>query len=245
MMRRVLAIAASVVADSARRKVMYAVLALAAVMTLAIPSLPSYGVGIVRSIFREVSLAVMYAMAILVVLVLSANRIPGEVERRTVYNVLSKPVARWQYLLGTWLGIWAVMGALLVAFLIVDLAFGLVVYREFMWRLAEGAFGIWLESGVAAAAAVALSTRFGPVTVVLGALALLFVGHSKAGLFGEGSQGIVQALYPSLDTFTVINPVAHGNGVGPAYLGLMSLAFVGWAVVLLAMGVLAFQGRDL
>jgi ABC-type transport system involved in multi-copper enzyme maturation permease subunit len=245
MMRRVLAIAASVMADSARRKVMYAVLALAAVMMLAIPALPSYGAGIVKAIFREVSLAVMYAMAMLVVLVLAANRIPGEVERRTVYNVLSKPVARWQYLLGTWLGIWAVMGVLLVAFLVVDLAFGAVVYREFMWRLAEGAFGIWLESGVVAAAAVALSARFGPVTVVIGALALIFVGHSKSGLFGEAPQGMVAALYPSLDTFTIINPVAHGNGVGPVTLALMSLAFVGWSVVLLAIGVLAFQGRDL
>jgi Cu-processing system permease protein len=245
MMRRVFAIAGSVVADSARRKVMYAVLALAAVMMLAIPSLPSYGVGVIRSIFREVSLAVMYAMAVLVVLVLSANRIPGEVERRTVYNVLSKPVSRWQYLLGTWLGIWAVMGLLLVAFLAVDLAFGAVVYREFMWRLAEGAFGIWLESGVVAAAATALSARFGPVPVVLGALTLLFVAHSKGALFGENPQGILPALYPSLDVFTVINPVAHGNGVGPAYLGLMTVAFVGWSAVLLAIGVLAFQGRDL
>jgi ABC-type transport system involved in multi-copper enzyme maturation permease subunit len=245
MMRRVFAIAGSVVADSARRKVMYAVLALAAVMMLAIPSLPSYGVGVITGVFREVSLAVMYAMAVLVVLVLCANRIPGEVERRTVYNVLSKPVARWQYLLGTWLGIWAVMGMLLVAFLAVDLVLGAVVYHEFMWRLAEGAFGIWLESGVVAAAATALSTRFGPVTVALGSLVLLFVAHSKGGLFGENPQGMVASLYPSLDVFTVINPVAHGSGVGPAYMGLMVLAFVGWSAVLMGLGVLAFQGRDL
>jgi ABC-type transport system involved in multi-copper enzyme maturation permease subunit len=245
MMRRVLAIAGSVVADAARRKVMYAVLALAAVMMLAIPSLPSYGVGVIKAIFREVSLAVMYATAVLVVLVLSANRIPGEVERRTVYNVLSKPVARWQYILGTWLGIWAVMGVLLVAFLVVDLALGAVVYREFMWRLAEGAFAIWLEIGVVAAAATGLSARFGPVTVALGSLVLVFVAHSKGGLFGANPQGILPALYPSLDVFTVINPVAHGNGVGPVYLGLMVLAFVGWSAVLLGLGVLAFQGRDL
>jgi hypothetical protein len=52
-------------------------------------------------------------------------------------------------------------------------------------------------------------------------------------------------VYPSLDTFNIINPVAHGSGVGLDYMGGMLLAFVGWAGVLLLLGVLAFDGRDL
>lgn len=243
-MRRILAVAGAVVADAARRKVMYAVLAVAALMMLAIPSLPSYDLGVVRQVYREVSLAVMYAAAIVVVVVLCANRLPGEIERRTVYNVLARPVARWQYLVGTWLGVTAVMGLLLVAFLLVDLAFGAVVYKEFMWRLGEGAFAIWLESSVVAAAAIAVSTRLGPVTVALFTFALLFIAHAKVGLFPADATGILPQLYPSLDVFTVINPVAHGDGITLAYMGVMLVAFVGWCAVLLGLGTLAFQGRD-
>ena len=100
-MRAVWAIAGSVVADALRRKVVYIVLAFAAFMAVSIPRLPSYGVGVDEAVFREVALALMYAAAVVVVLSLSANRIPGEVERRTVYNVLSKRVHRWEYLAGT------------------------------------------------------------------------------------------------------------------------------------------------
>jgi ABC-type transport system involved in multi-copper enzyme maturation permease subunit len=237
-MRRVLAIAGSVVADAMRRKVLWSVLVVAAIMVLAIPALPSYSVGIVTATFREVSLAVMYAAAMLVAIALTANRIPGEVERRTIYNVLAKRVGRWQYLLGMWTGIWAVMGLLVVAFLVIDLAFGAVVYHQFMWTLAEGAFGIWLEVGVLVAVTVALSARFGPVPNTLGALTFLFVTHSKASLFGTNATGIGPALYPSTDMFAVIDPVAHGGGFGIVTLSVMVAAFVGWIAVLV------FRKRD-
>ena len=243
-MRRIFAIAGSVVADAMRRKVLWSVLVVAAIMTFAIPALPSYGLGIVTAIFREVALAVMYVAAMLVTIALTANRIPGEVERRTIYNVLSKRVGRWEYLVGTWLGIWLVMGLLVIAFLVVDIVFGGVVYHQFMWHLAEGAFGIWLESGVLAAATVAMSTRFGAATSTLGALVFLFVTHSKSSLFGLYPQGTLAALYPSTDVFAVIEPVAHGTGVGLVTLAVMTVAFAGWVAVLLGVAVLVFQRRD-
>jgi ABC-type transport system involved in multi-copper enzyme maturation permease subunit len=241
-MSRILAIAASVVADAARRKVMWAVLVVAAVMSLAIPNLPSYGVGVVQAIFREFSLAVVYVAALLITLALSANRIPGEIERRTIYNVLSKRTARWEYLVGTWLGIFAVIGLLIAAFLAVDIAIGAVVYKEWMWRLAQGGLGIWFEAGVLAAAAIAFSTRVGPVTVTMGALAFIVVAHAGGALSLPPE---VARFYPSLDIFSVINPVAHGTGITWLYAGVMLLAFLGWSLVLLGIATALFAPRDL
>lgn len=243
-MRSVLAIAGSVVADAMRRKVLWSVLVVAGIMILAIPLLPSYGVGVVVAIFREVSMAVMYAAAILVAIALTANRLPGEIERRTIYNVLSKRVGRWQYLLGTWLGIWAVMGLLVAAFLVVDIAFGLLAYHQFMWLLAEGAFGIWLESGVLVAFTMAMTTRLGPVPAVLGALTFLFATHAKDSLKILRAYPLLGTLYPSTDVFSVIDPVAHGAGVGPAFLAIMVASFVGWVAVLIGISVLTFAKRD-
>ncbi len=244
MIVRVAAIAWSVVSDAARRKVLYAVLAAAAVMTFAIPSLPSYGVGVVTSVYREVALALMYAATVVLALVLSANRVPGEVERRTVYNVLARKTARWEYLAGSWLGVWIILGILVLVFLVVDIMMGAIVYKQAMWLLAEGAFAIWLEGGVLAAAAVALSSRLGPVPVTIGGLAFLFVFHSAGSLVG-GTSASLARFTPTLDVFSVSDPVAHGVVV-PAYdLGFMTVAFLGWVLMLMAIGVLAFNGRDL
>ena len=241
-MSRVLAIASSVVADAARRKVMWAVLAVAAVMSLAIPSLPSYGVGVVEAIFREFSLAVIYVSAVLITLALCANRIPGEIERRTIYNVLSKRAARWEYLVGTWMGIAAVMALLIAAFTAVDIAIGAFVYHDAMWRLAQGGFAIWLESAVLAAAAIAISTRVGPVTVTMGALAFLVVAHARGALMLNPA---IARFYPSLDMFSIIDPVAHGTGITWPYAGIMLVAFAGWTLVLMGLATALFASRDL
>ena len=46
--------------------------------------------------------------------------IPAEVERRTVFNVISQGVRRWQYVVGTWLGMFVVLGVVMAAFTVVD-----------------------------------------------------------------------------------------------------------------------------
>lgn len=243
-MGNVIAIASSIVADALRRKVVYVVLLFAALMAVAIPILPSYGVGVVGSVFREVALALTYASALVVTLSLAANRIPGEVERRTVYNVLVKRVRRGEYVIGTWAGVAIVMAGVIACFTAVNQIIGWFQYSAPMWVLWQGALGIWMEMAVLAAFAVLVSTRIGPVPVVAAALLFVFVGHARSGLFPDGAS-LGARLYPSLDTFNVIAPVAHGGGVSVAYIGVMVAALAAWVAVLMFIAVAAFEGRDL
>lgn len=244
-MDSVLALAASIVADAVRRKIVYVVALFAVVMAAAIPQLPSYGVGVVEAVYREVALALMWVASLIVVLALSANRIPSEVEKRTVYNVLAKPVHRWQYVVGTWLGIVAVMAGVIVAFAAIDQVVALMTYHQPMWRLWEGALAVWMEMGVVAALAVAVSASTGAVVVAVASLAFLFIAHSRSSLFGANTTSLAARLYPSLDTFNVINPVAHGTGITLGYGVSMAAAFLGYTAALLIVGALLFQRRDL
>ena len=241
--RRVGALAAAVFADALRRRVAYVVLLFAAVMAAAIPSLPSYGESVQAAIYREVALALAFVAAAIVSLALSANRIPGELDRRSVYAVLARGVSRIEYLVGTWLGIAAVMAAVLAAFTVLAQVLGFAYYGEAMWQLWEGAFGIWMEVSVLAAFTMAFTTRSGPVTALTAALAFLFVAHARGSLFAVDT--LAWRLYPSLDVFNVIGPVAHGGGVPVAYLPVMAGAFVLWAAAMLALAAAMFEGRDL
>jgi len=244
-MTKIVAIANAVIADALRRKVVYIVLAFAVFMAVAIPRLPSYGVGVVEAIFREVALALTYAAAIVVALSLAANLVPAQVERRTVYNVLGRDVRRWQYLVGSWLGVFAVMGLTVGAFTLVNIGIGAATYQQFMWRLLEGGLAIWLETGVVAAFAIMVSTIIGPVPVVVASLAFLFVGHLGGGPQQEAGVRAASAFYPTLETFNIINPVAHGSGVSLGYDGLMFVVAAAWVGILLLVGMLLFDRRDL
>ncbi len=245
MMKRIWPIATAVMADSLRRKVVYVVVVFAALLVFAIPSLPDYGLGVEAAVFREVALALSYVTALVIALSLAANRVPAELEKRTVYNVLAKGVSRWEYLLGTWLGIFGVMLGTIIAFTAVEMAVGYFTYHALMWRLWEGALATWLEMGVIAAFAVAVSSVTGPVVVVTATLAALFIGHSRSTLLGGEGALALKPFFPSLDAFNVVNPVAHGSGVPPVYLASMLVVFVGLAGICLAAGVLLLGRRDL
>jgi ABC-type transport system involved in multi-copper enzyme maturation permease subunit len=244
MMRRLSAIAGAVFLDAIKRKIVYAVGFFAAILAFTAPSLPSYGAGVDVGVYREVALALTFAAAIILALALAANRIPSEVERRTVYNVVAKPVSRWEYVVGTWLGIAGVMGVVIAAFTVIDQLVGLARYGQPMWQLWEGALAIWFEVGVLTAFAAAVSAVAGAVVVTVATLTFAFIGHSR--------QPVLTAwpwfpgwLYPSLDSFNVINPVAHGSGYDAVYALIMVAVFVGWVVALLVLGSLGFARRDL
>lgn len=245
MMQRIWPIARAVIADSLRRKVVYVVLVFAGLLAFAIPSLPDYGLGVEAAVFREVALALAFVTALVVTLSLAANRIPGELERRTVYNVVAKSVSRSEYLVGTWLGIFIVAGGVMAAFTVIEQAIGLITYGEVMWRLWQGALAIWLEMGVVAAFAVAVSTVSGAVVVVTATLAALFIGHSRSTLLGGEGALALKPFIPSLDAFNVVNPVAHGSGVPPLYIASMIVVFVGLTGLSLLAGSAILTRRDL
>ncbi len=245
MMTRIWPIALGVVTDSLRRKVVYVVLVFAALLAFAIPSLPDYGLGVEAAVFREVALALSFVTALVVTLSLAANRIPSELEQRTVYNVVAKSVSRWEYLVGTWLGIFIVAGGAMAAFTVIEQVVGLITYGEAMWRLWQGALAIWLEMGVVAAFAVAISAVSGPVVVVTATLTALFIGHSRSTLLGGEGALALQPFMPSLDAFNVVNPVAHGTGVPPLYLLSMVVVFIGMSGISLLVGGLLLGRRDL
>lgn len=245
MIRRLLSLAGAVFADAIRRKIVLVVGLFAVIMAAAIPSLPNYGLGVAGGTFREVALALTYTGALVITLTLAANRIPGEIERRTLYNVVARPVRRPEYLVGTWLGIVVVLGAVVAGFTVVEQALAWLNYHDPMWRLWEGAIAIWMEMGVVAALAVAVSSLAGPVVVVVSSIAMLFIGHSRDTIVAAVGSPVLTALYPSLEMFNVINPVAHGVGYDAAYAVGMVLSFAGWCAALLLAGSLAFSRRDL
>jgi ABC-type transport system involved in multi-copper enzyme maturation permease subunit len=244
-MKKLLAISQAVVSDAIRRKVVWVVVVFTALLAIAIPGLPSYGLGIVDGVYKQVSIALMWVAALIVALSLSATRVPVEVERRTVFNIVARDVRRWQYVVGTWLGMFFVLGLVLVAFCAGTIAVGWFTYGHPMFVLFEAAFAVWLEIGVIMAFTVMLSTLFGPVTSVVGGLALAFVGHAVVAFLHLPETQRAPAWFPSLDVFNVINPVALGNGIQLVYLVAMVVAFLGWVTLFMIGGSLMFGGRDL
>lgn len=255
-MRNVFSLAVNVIKDAARRKVFYVVFLFGLAVVALSPLLPTFELGARAQFLRDISLSLISLFGVVLAVILSVSQIPGEVERRTIYNILSKPVSRLQYMAGKYLGILAALAAILF---IMGLEILLLIYirlHVFTPIVFEGVFAVFLESALIAAFCLALST-FATVPVNAFASVLFYVlCHVKTGFLNqalvEGTSGVVRVfawgfyyLIPNLENFNLSLKVGYGGGASAAVM----LRIAGYAglfiAVFLVVGYLVFRQKDL
>ena len=103
-MRPILAIAGTTVGEAIRRKVLLIILLIGLVFLFVAPGLGVLSTRSETTVLKSVMLGIIQLTAAVIAIVLTVYMIPNEVERRTIYTILSKPVQRWQFLVGKYLG---------------------------------------------------------------------------------------------------------------------------------------------
>jgi ABC-2 type transport system permease protein len=103
--RRIAAIIATTLIDLARQKVFYVLLIFALVLIGSSVFLARFSFQQEFQILKDVSLGAMSIFTSLLAIVATARLIPQDIEDRTVYTILAKPVPRFEYLLGKLLGV--------------------------------------------------------------------------------------------------------------------------------------------
>jgi ABC-type transport system involved in multi-copper enzyme maturation permease subunit len=140
------------------------------------------GVAESNSALMFLTLAGLYATNFLVIMVsvlTSVATISGEIESHTVESLLTKPIKRWQLVLGKWLGFAAII---LAYVLLMPGGILLVVYLRSGFTLSNVAAGlllIYLEGLVAMSITIAGGTRLS--TLANGALAFMLFGLAFVG----------------------------------------------------------------
>ncbi len=122
---RLLAIAGNTFRDLVRQKVFYFMLVFALILiggSLALVSLSFKGQ---LQTVMDVSLGAISVFTMLLAVLSTAMLLPKDIEDRTLYTILAKPVARFEYLLGKLLGV-ALM--LTIATLLMSAVFFVVLY---------------------------------------------------------------------------------------------------------------------
>jgi len=121
---RIFAITTNTLTDLTRQKVFYAVLIFALLLIGSSVFMARFTFQQEFQILKDISLGAMSIFSSLLAIVATARLIPRDVEDRTVYTILAKPVPRFEYLLGNLSGVLlliaislALMSALFVAVL--------------------------------------------------------------------------------------------------------------------------------
>ncbi len=255
-MRNTLTIATNVVKDSARKKLFYVVFLFGLAVVALSPLLPTFELGARAQFLRDISLSLTSLFGVVLAVILSVNQVPGEVENRTIYNILSKPVSRLQYILGKYLGILATLFTIL---LFMSLEILLLIYIRlniFSPVIFEGVFAVFLECAVIAAFCLALSTFATVPLNVFATMLFYLLCHVKTGFLHQklvtDARGIMRifswGLYyiiPNLENFNLSQPVGYGGGAHAPYMIRITAYAVLFSIILLMIGYTVFRKKDL
>jgi Cu-processing system permease protein len=255
-MRNTLAIATNVIKDAARKKVFYVVFIFGIAVVALAPLLPSFELGLRAQSLRDISISLTSLFGVVLAVILSVGQIPGEVDKRTIYNILAKPVSRAQYFIGKYLGILASLAAIMFVMAIEILILLAAKAHIFSPIVFEGVFAVFLEAAIIAAFCLMFTTFTSVPVTVFAAILFYFVCHMKTGYLYQkmvtSAHGVVKvitgALYyaiPNLENFNTSQQTGYGkaftlNGILriTGYAGL-------FAAVILIIGFIVFRRKDL
>jgi Cu-processing system permease protein len=266
-MRVVPAIAVSVFRESVRDKVLYN-LVLFAVGLIAVSYLLSQlTAGQDIKIIKDLGLAAMSLFGLFIAIFIGIGLVSKEVEKKSIYALLAKPVKRHELILGKYAGL---VLTILVNLTIMTAAYyavlGGMAWVDGSWfrphweapaldpALLKAIAMIFLQLAIITAVALLFSTFSSPMLAAAFTFGLYIVGHFNADL--KNFEAVVdsrplayfaRALYyvlPNLAPLDIKNQVVHAVPVPAGYL-LMNAAYAAIYITLLVGGAMViFMRRD-
>jgi ABC-type transport system involved in multi-copper enzyme maturation permease subunit len=240
--------------EAVRDRILYLLLFFSGLTIILSRVLAVLTVGDRVKVVKDVGLASISFFGALMAILIGTGLVYKEIEKRTIFTLISKPIRRAEFLLGKFLGLvltLAVMlGAMTLIFLVVvflhtfKVEFGLILAVVF----------IFMELVLLTAVAVLFSCFSTPILSSLFALSFYLIGHFSWGLetllkktppgAGRTFLRILYTLLPDLENFNIKTevvqnlPLPAGLWLGAAGYGAAYTAFV------LLLAVLVFRRRD-
>ena len=266
-MRAVAWIAVNAFRESVRDKVLYNLLLFAVLLMAASYVIGQLTAGQDIKIIKDLGLAASWIFGLFIAIFIGIGLVSKEVERRSVYNLLSKPIDRHQVVAGKYAGLVltlavnvAVMAAALYAVLFY-MSWGISPAVQKAWdapaldpRLLQALGLILVELMVVTAIALLFSTFSTPLMAAALTFGLVIAGHFSADLrnFDQvvdspAAAGFARGLYwvlPNLSQFDIKADVVHGRAVAAGYMAMAALYGGLYIAMLLVIATYVFSRRD-
>jgi ABC-type transport system involved in multi-copper enzyme maturation permease subunit len=251
---RILSIAANTFLETIRNKILYAILAFALFVIGTTYFLADLSVGELARIIADIGLACIHVFGVIMAVFIGITLVSQEVERKTIYLVLSKPVPRWEFIVGKSLG----LSVTLALTTIVMAATLFLVHAGYGGALEPGILiasaGIYLELVMLICLATLFSTFTTPVLSAIFTLSMFLIGHVSGDLLvfgGRAASGAVRwassllfYTLPNLENFNWKNEVVYGGVRSPGVLVMATGYLVCYCAAVLAAACLLFSRKD-
>ena len=252
---RVAQVALHTLRETVRDRVFLVSLFFAAALIAGSLAVSSLAAGQQDKVIKDLGLGAISMIGLLLSVFVGASLVHREVQRRTIYTLLARPVSRMEYVAGKYAGM-ALTLALNVA--IMAAFFGLLVHfhlHSLRWAHLVAIYMIGLELAVVAAYSILFSVVASPVIGAFFTLSIYFVGHLVTDIRGfadmlpsETAAALVRGiclLLPNLEIFDVKGMAVYGKTIEPALVGNATLYGVLYAAGVVLVAAALFRRKDL
>lgn len=253
-MTRVWVIATNTFREAVRDRALHSILFFAVILLFVSLALKEVSIGDTDKVVRGVALGGISLIAAIIAVFLGVGLVYKEIEKKTIYTLASKPLPRWQLLLGKYVGLWLTMAAEVV---LLGVFYTVIVGAQ--QGLPGG--GVYLSLGLLmfeltllTAWATLFSTFAAPMTASAFTICIYLVGHlaDDLALFAQRAdegpfKTMLEGLYrvvPNLEMFNVRTEAVHGIVVPAAEVAWTAAYGLGYTAAVLAVAMLIFQKRD-
>jgi len=257
MTRRIGAIAFNTFREAVRDRVLYNLIIFAFLMIGASLLLGQITIGVERQLLINLGLTAISIFGVLIAIFIGIGLVSKEIDKRTLYTVLTRPVQRWEFIVGKFFGL---VGTLVVNAGLMTLGFFIALMylmhglQSSDTSILAAIYFILLEFMMVTAIALLLSSFSTPIESAVLTFAIFVVGSFSEDLrnFAESAKGSTHYaalafsyLIPNFAAMNYIAPVAHGSSV-PANLIAYNTAYgLLYAGAVVCAASLIFQNRNL
>ena len=257
-MNRVGIVAWNTFREAVRDRVLYNLVFFGLLMMAAAILVGQISLGIESIVIVSLGLSAISLIGLLMAVFIGVGLVYKEMDKRTLYALLAKPIRRWEFLLGKFAGLLLTLTVNTAA-----MAVGLFVALLYVNRALQPADLVVLTAVyfilLKLAIVVALALLFSCFTTPL--LSILFTaGLYVTGLFVKDIRGFTNItgsavldrvavwfsyLLPNFENFDVMGAAAHGRGVPAALVAQNTLYAALYCAVVLAAAAVLFSQRNL
>ncbi|HEY5073679.1 MAG TPA: ABC transporter permease [Pyrinomonadaceae bacterium] len=256
--RRVAAIARNAFREAVRDRVLYNLVVFVLLLIAGAIFLGELSAGQEAKIIVDLGLSAILLFGVFIAIFVGVGLVYKEIERRTLYAILSKPIGRGEFLLGKYLGLCLTL-LVNVAIMGVGLSLALLYVKRgwdpLVVRIWPAILLIYLELMILTGVAMLFSAFSSPALSALLTFFVFVIGHFSGDLKTlAGSMGSVPTrwffaglyyLLPNLANYNAITAAAHGQA--PPARAIVAAVVYGliYIGVLLAATTLVFRRRNL
>lgn len=251
---KVITLAVNTFKEAARSKVFYLLFFMGVIFAVNAKFISMLTVGDEARVTLELGLSSIQIFITLIAIFTGINLVFKEIDKRTIYNILSKPLYRSHFIFGKFLGLMSTLLLALLGMGILFVGFLMLVEAPLTSQLMFFFIMLFCELSIVVAVSLLFSSFTTPILSTIFTITIYIIGHvlwtynQFKGLIQDPISKVVVAsvyyLLPNLEKFNIKSQVVLRSELDPAVMAMNIVYAVCYTTALLLLSLLIFSRRE-